>query len=194
VTFAGIDRYFDRYYAKTARRRPVRIEFCEADVLDAFDDWRRAVGVRVGSPDEAKVTGDSVAGDEAVRQRASLPTHLDRVIARLTALRGGAGPSFDELLDATVRELDAARAGARRLRGVARRDLLDRLRELDDRLLAEARRHCPPSILAELGVEAEAELAAFKTRMSAEAFEQSRSACLDRLIREHYRLPIVTLD
>ena len=41
----GIDRYFERYYAKGPRRRPVRIEFCEADVLDAFDEWRRAVGI-----------------------------------------------------------------------------------------------------------------------------------------------------
>ena len=39
VVFAGIDRYFERYYAKGPRRRPVRIDFCEADVLDVFDDW-----------------------------------------------------------------------------------------------------------------------------------------------------------
>ena len=37
VAEAGIDRYFDRYYRKGPRRRPVRLEFCEADVLDAFD-------------------------------------------------------------------------------------------------------------------------------------------------------------
>src|SRR5262249_33660890 len=45
VAFAGIDRYFERYYRKGPRRRPVRIDFCEADVLDVFDEWRRAVGV-----------------------------------------------------------------------------------------------------------------------------------------------------
>ena len=45
VVNRGIDRYFERYYAKGPRRRPVRIEFCEADVLDVFDEWRRAVGV-----------------------------------------------------------------------------------------------------------------------------------------------------
>ena len=42
----GIDRYVDR--ARTPEGRagaPIRIEFCEADVLDAFDAWRRAVGV-----------------------------------------------------------------------------------------------------------------------------------------------------
>jgi len=46
----GIDRYFDRQRSASrppmgARRRPVRIEFCEADILDAFDEWRRAVGL-----------------------------------------------------------------------------------------------------------------------------------------------------
>src|ERR671913_1639214 len=45
VAMRGIDRYFERYYAKGPRRRPVRIEFCEADVLDVFDEWRRALGV-----------------------------------------------------------------------------------------------------------------------------------------------------
>ena len=47
VACRGIDRYFERYYAKEGRRRPVRIEFCEADVLDVFDEWKRAVGVSV---------------------------------------------------------------------------------------------------------------------------------------------------
>src|ERR1700681_678273 len=45
IACAGIDRYFERYYAKGPRRRPVRIDFCEADVLDVFDEWRRALGL-----------------------------------------------------------------------------------------------------------------------------------------------------
>src|SRR5712691_3669494 len=45
VAFAGIDRCFERYYRKGPRRRPVKIDFCEADVLDAFDEWRRAIGL-----------------------------------------------------------------------------------------------------------------------------------------------------
>ena len=45
VACEGIDRYFARYYRKGPRRRPVKIDFCEADVLDVFDEWRRAVGV-----------------------------------------------------------------------------------------------------------------------------------------------------
>ena len=45
LAMRGIDRYFERYYAKGPRRRPVRVEFCEADVLDVFDEWRRSVGI-----------------------------------------------------------------------------------------------------------------------------------------------------
>ena len=50
VAFKGIDRYFERYYRKGPRRRPVKIDFCEADVLDVFDEWRRATGLlrRIG--------------------------------------------------------------------------------------------------------------------------------------------------
>ena len=49
IAYRGIDRYFDRQQAKGPgpRRRPIRVEFCEADILDAFDEWRRAVGVTV---------------------------------------------------------------------------------------------------------------------------------------------------
>src|SRR5690349_16872257 len=45
VACRGIDRYFERYYRSGPRRRPVKIDFCEADVLDVFDEWRRAIGV-----------------------------------------------------------------------------------------------------------------------------------------------------
>src|SRR5512144_2516094 len=75
VACRGIERYFERYYAKGRRRRPVRIEFCEADILDVFDDWRRAVGITsetAGAPQEA-------GGDESARRLGSLPAHLERV-------------------------------------------------------------------------------------------------------------------
>src|SRR5687767_14485902 len=102
VAQRGIDRYFERYYAKGPRRRPVRVEFCEADVLDVFDEWRRAVGV------PAAAVSDEAQAD-AVRPHGSLPAHLERVIARLTMLRGGEVRALDATLDTIVRELDAAR-------------------------------------------------------------------------------------
>src|SRR4030095_913639 len=49
VAYAGIDRYFERYYRQGPRRRPVKIDFCEADVLDVFAERRRATGVTQSS-------------------------------------------------------------------------------------------------------------------------------------------------
>jgi hypothetical protein len=182
VACRGIDRYFERYYAKGPRRRPVRVDFCEADVLDVFDEWRRAVGI-----------GASEA--EAPRERhETLPSHLERVVARLTALRSGDDRSLEPLLDAIVRELDAARASARHLRGAARAELLARLSDLDGQLMSAARDRLSADARADLKRQAEAELAPFRARMPQAAYEQSLSACMDRLLRHTARLPVVTLE
>src|SRR5436190_21932279 len=58
VAFLGVDRYFERYYAKGPRRRPVRIDFCEADVLDAFDEWRRATGLTAAIAEQGSAQND----------------------------------------------------------------------------------------------------------------------------------------
>ena len=186
VAQRGIDRYCERYYAKGPRRRPVRLEFCEADVLDVFDEWRRAVGVPAG-PADAGAAGEG-------GRHGSLPAHLERVIARLTALRGGEVRALDGVLDAIVRELDAARATSRNLRGDARATFVARLRALDEMLLAAAREQADEQTLQLLAAEAEAELAPFRDRMPREAFEQSRRACVDRLIRDRGRFPVIAYD
>jgi len=200
VAQRGIDRYFERYYAKGPRRRPVRVEFCEADVLDVFDEWRRAVGLASGGSGGSGGADDSLDSDNADpmagagRRHASLPAHLDRAIARLTALRGGEDRSLDPVLETIVRELDAARMAAKSLRGEARAAFVERLRTLDATLIAAARGQCDAATLERLGSEADAELAPFRDRMPRDAFDQSRRACIDRLIRERARLPVVTYD
>ena len=118
----GIDRYFERYYAKGPRRRPVRIEFCEADVLDAFDEWRRAVGIASESGSLLPARAVAESSEASSRRHESLPAHLDRVIARLTTLRAGADRSLDDAIDAVIRELDgAANRGQGSSRGSAPR-------------------------------------------------------------------------
>ena len=120
---------FERYYRKGPRRRPVKIDFCEADVLDAFDEWRRATGLRQSS----------VAGHQSsVESHQSLPAHLQRVVMRLTQARAsGLLPAdFDVLVDRIASELDVARAG---VRGEARRALIDRLAAVDAELVKAAR-------------------------------------------------------
>ena len=187
VAQRGIDRYFERYYAKGARRRPVQIQFCEADVLDVFDEWRRAVGVPTREPD----VDDPDTETELSRRHGSLPAHLDRVIARLTMLRGGEDRSLDDVLDRLVRELDAARAGARGLRGETRALFLERLNALDAELMDAARARCGAQLLQQIEAEADEELAPFRERMAPPVFERSRRAAADRLIRERRRLPVI---
>jgi len=191
VAERGIDRYFERYYAKGPRRRPVQIQFCEADVFDVFDEWRRAVGVPVREGGDAAARDDV---DPSTRRHGSLPAHLDRVIARLTMVRGGEDRSLDDTVDRLVRELDVARAGAKALRGDARSGFLDRLSVLDGELINAARGQSSAEILQQLEAEADVELAPFRDRMAREVYERSRRAAVDRLIRERRRLPVITFD
>jgi hypothetical protein len=186
VAYRGIDRCVERYYAKGPRRRAIRVDFCEADVLDAFDEWRRAVGV----PADAPTTED----DETHRRHGSLPAHLESVIARLTSLRAGDDRAFGSTIDAVVRELDAARAGAKSLRGEARGQLLERLRTLEQELGQAARSRFDEATLREIETEAESELAPFRDRMPADAYQRARIACVDRIVRSRARLPVLTFE
>lgn len=209
VAYRGINRYFERSYAKGPRRRPVRVEFCEADVLDVFDEWRRAVGVsavREARGSDIASEGNRVNGGEflgavedideheTARSRGSLPAHLERAIARLTTLRGGEDRTLDEALDAAVRELEAMRGSSKRVRGEAREAVVERLRALDAALLVAARAHLDDAVLEEIRYEAESELAPFRPRMSTEAYDRSRAACIDRIIRERGRLPTLSFE
>jgi hypothetical protein len=177
VAKKGIDQYC----------RPVRIEFCEADILDLFDGWRRAVGVTsLAEGDDASARG---------ARHDSLPAHLDRVIARLTALRAGTPPAaVAEALADAVRQLDGMRATARRARGTDRAALLQDLSALDGRLLATARGGLTETEMTRLRTEADAELAPFAARMPAAERDRAAGAALDRLVRAAAGLPVVAFE
>ena len=205
VAFQGMDRYVDRSNAKGMRRRPARVEFCEADVHDAFDAWRRAVGIQRADMDVAGEGTDQGADapveeapvEEAPRARAreSLSTHLDRVIVRLTSLRAGETPeAWDAVLDEFVRTLDAMHPAARRARGEARERLLADLEALDARLLERARAVAGADVLADAAREATAELEPFVTRLSPAAYLAAHQRCEHRALRERLRLPTLILD
>jgi hypothetical protein len=189
IVCRGIDRYFERYdkKQKTARRRPVKIDFCEADVLDAFEEWRRAVGITAAP--ESSVT--SLQSPVASHQ--SLPAHLERVLLRLTAARVGdrIDATFDGVLDRVSRELDASKSDRRGVRGLARQALIDRLQVLDRELLDAARAVLDDSLLARLCRDAEEDLSAFRAGMTPDAFARAREAAIDRLVRERFRLPAI---
>jgi hypothetical protein len=200
VAVRGIDRYFERYYARGPRRRPIRVEFCEADVMDVFDEWRRALGITASDSGEATPasSGDTSSGEHPSpgheRRHESLPAHLERVVARLTALRAGEDRSLDATLDALVHEIDIARAGAKSIRGAARQALIEQLRALDKRLLEAAHAQCDADTMHALGAEADEDLAPFRGRMAPETYEQSRRSAVDRLLRERRKLPTIAFE
>jgi hypothetical protein len=185
VAFRGIDRYFERYYAKGPRRRPVRIDFCEADVLDTFDEWRRATGLTAAAEEDRPMSADGAAGHRGP----SLPVHLERVLRRLTSARvdGRLDARFDGLLDRVSAEMDAARG----VRGPKRQALVDRLAALDRELLDGARATLDATECAALAREAEEELAAFRAAMTSDAFARAREAAIDRLVRDRAGLPTI---
>jgi hypothetical protein len=195
VAETGVDRYFERYYRKGPRRRPVRIEFCEADVLDAFDQWRRAVGVTTVAPDTEG--GPDVEDPPAVARPAkrSLASHLESLVSRLTVLRGSdkAGPLIGTALDAAVRAIDELRPTAVKARGEARENLLATLREVNDGLIAAATKALSAEELASIEREAVGDVEAFRSRMPPEAFERASRAARDRLVRHHFSLPDIEM-
>ena len=201
IACAGIDRYFERYYRKGPRRRPVKIDFCEADVLDVFDEWRRAIGLSesaIGSRQSPVDSDQSAAGNDqsSVASRQSLPAHLERVLLRLSSARarGSLGDGFDALIDRVSAELDAARARAGGLRGAARRELIERLPSLDAELMRQARSCLDGASAASLARDAEDALAPFRAGMAPEAFARAREAASARLVRERFALPTIAFE
>ena len=187
LAFRGIDQYCERYYAKGPRRRPVRIEFCEADILDLFDAWRRSIGVpRVDNGNQ----------EEPRSRKPALAGHIERAIARLTSLRAGGVRSgaFNERIDAVVRQLDQLAADARGARGDTRAALIERLQTLDEELIDAARVESDDELTATLRTDADAELVPFKARMPPAEYARAHAAALDRLLRDTFGLPILTYE
>lgn len=191
IACQGIDVYFVRYYAKGVRRRPVQIDFCENDIQDAFDAWRRAVGVRLPVSDDAAESG------QARRRKRSLPEHLDRVCERVTESRAGMTPpppEFDAVLEAITREAAAFRDMHGPIRGDARERVTARLVELDRMMLDAARAQLDPEALRAMRAEAAEELAAFRDRMPADAYQRAIDAAVDRLLRLREQLPTISFE
>lgn len=201
VAFRGIDRCCERANARGGRRRPMRIEFCEADVLEAFDDWRRAIGISATHVAEAGLPASSVdsAGaseaEGAAARKGPLAAHIQRAVARLLAPKGLApDPEYDARIRQIVEELDALAAQAKGARGGTRTRLIDRLAALDERLLEIARARIDARTIEALQSEADAELAGFANRMPAESLTRARQLAFTRFLRDALNLPVLSYE
>jgi hypothetical protein len=189
VVFRGIDQYCERYYAKGPRRRPIRVEFCEADVFDLFDAWRRAVGVASAGAPEDEAEGPAT-------RKPALASHIERAIARLTTARAGAlrPPGFDEVIDGAVRELDGMNGPARQARGEARAQIIEALARIDRRVVEAAAAAIDEGAASSLRREADDELAPFGSRLAPEARRRAAAAAFERLVRETLGIPVIAYE
>lgn len=185
IALRGIDQCCERYFAKGPRRRPIRIEFCAADILELFDDWRRAVGVMSQALPETPTP-----------RKPSLVSHVERVVTRLLALRTieEAAPLPGEVVDDTVAALDRISGQSKNARGEQREALIEELAALDARLLALVAGSLDAPIAARLRREAEEELAPFGQRISPEARAAAVEAAYLRLVRDAARLPRIRFE
>ena len=140
---------------------------------------------------EASEGEQYAVADEPGRGQRSLKAHLERALSRLRAVTMDGAPA-DAV--ASARGLVDELLAAASLRGEARRAALERLRAADEMLVRAAREACDATTMTELTAEAESELAPFRSRMPQDAYDQSLQACLTRLVRERYRLPVLTFD
>lgn len=204
VAFRGIDRCVERANARGGRRRPLRIEFCEADVLDAFDAWRRAIGAAPGAGSATaefeqggQSSGVATAHDPAsgTPRKGSLAAHVQRSVTRLLAPKGLGSDSFYDVTIARITDdLDTLAVRARNARGEARLEIVRRLEELDAQLIAAARTRVDPHAAAELRAEANAELAGLAARMPPDVLAKVRERAFERLLRDSLNLPVLTYE
>jgi hypothetical protein len=194
AVYRGIDIKAARHQAGQAKR-PLRIEFCEADVREVYDDWRRAVGLgsRADALPAAEGSSEPSADAPPERRRGSLTRQLDRAVEQVGRLAGRL--ELSEALRAAAAawlgELVALRDEARHARGLARDDLAARIKALDERIEADARASAAPALVAELVEDAQVELAPYRARLSPDAWRRAVAITADRLLRDRLSIPRV---
>ena len=196
VVLHGVDRAITRLTAKGPRRRPVRIEFCEHDVRDAYDQWRRAVGVHAMALEQRAGTATRDGSEPPSTRLPSLPKHLERILVRLSSL-GATRPLPDRLaaaVAATIGDVDACLTAARGARGDARATLVERLVAIERSLTGAAVAALTQTEHATLTDQVTRELSPYRTQMPSAAFADAQAALLAELARRHFALPQLRID
>jgi hypothetical protein len=189
----AIDVCTERRESRRETARPLRIEFCEAEVRDQFQRWRRAVGPYIKTEDERpKIQED----EDEPAVSIGLAGHLTRAGERLAraAARLDRSETFRAAVDAIVGRVSEIQVESKGARGDRRDAFVEALKVIDGELLSAARDEAARSGLApELRAGAAAELAPWRERMTAEAWESALAAAADRLLRDRLDLPDLSL-
>lgn len=192
VALEGIERTIARRAARGPQRRPVRVEFCEADVRDAYDQWRRAVG-----PHASRASAPSIEAPPEhmpVRRQPPLFRHIERVVERLSSVRASRDmpPEAGTAIDAAIASLDQVLAQARGARGNARQAICDALARIDETLMtALTEVYADPA--DGLAARARAELRPLRARMSDDAYRDALARVQRHLLRLALGVPEIVL-
>ena len=188
----AVSRKAERHRAGRSTR-PLRIEFCTADVREVYTAWRRAVGIRnTDGAIEEEAAAAAPAGD---KRRASVGRHLQRAIDRLSqsASRLDLAPAIRDALDAVLQEVAAISERSRGARGPARGSIASELAALDARMLAAVRTAVGAAEIDRLSAEAAADLVAYRGRLAPDVWQRSVNLGIDRLLRDRLGLPTLEM-
>ena len=190
VVCRGIEQKAGRH-TQGASRRPLRIEFCEADVRELFEAWRRATGISTADPAGADGPVSGSADPAALSRRPSPSKAIDRAIERLGRLAGRLDlpDGFREAVSHAIEQLSSVREGLARSRGAARDPWLAQVAPIDQDLMAQARRVVDAALLRDLTEQAEREMAPYRDRLAPEAWQRAVTVTVDRGVRIHLGLP-----
>jgi hypothetical protein len=191
AVFRGIEQKAERHKAGAAKR-PLRIEFCEADVRDVYESWRRAIGVSSAAGDGVDGDAAGPAGERGSGSARRVTTRdLDRAVDRLMAAAGrlelpeGLRAEVSRVLEQVIAIRDAVKGS----RGAARETHLGALPELDRSMMASALAVITSDAVAPIREDAERDLQPFRARLARDAWDQAVDVTVARGVREHFGLP-----
>lgn len=191
AVFRGIEQKAERHKAGAAKR-PLRIEFCEADVREVYESWRRAIGVSGATGDGTEDAPAGPAGERGSGSARRVTTRdLDRAVDRLMATAGrlelpeGLRDEVSRVLEQVIVIRDAVKGS----RGAARETYLRPLPDLDRSMMAAALAVISADAAAPIQEDAERDLEPFRARLARDAWDQAVEVTVARGVREHFGLP-----
>lgn len=191
AVFRGIEQKAERHKAGAARR-PLRIEFCEADVREVYEAWRRAIGVSGAGADGADDAAAGPAGERGSGSARRVTTRdLERAVERLMATAGRLElpDSLRDEVNRVLEQMMHIRDAVKGSRGAAREGHLAPLPELDRSMMAVGRAVISADALAPIREDAERDLEPFRARLARDAWDQAVEVTVARGVREHFGLP-----
>ena len=189
VALRGIEHAFDSYDAKKQKRTVKTLLYCQEEVEAQYAEWLES---RVGSHNAAEPEAES---DKTTFPRTTVLDHLGHSLAQLTKLAEERQAEPDELSEALRRGVSLLSEIRNDYESAAQPDSRKLEESLTgiERLLDDAMRTKLGDEISAMQTEVEAQLKPYKRHMDKDAFALTRDNLLKKRIREHFRVPRLSL-